>query len=552
MNGRNWIRLGTVLVGLSIVFIMVGVLMALTPPELGPSPGTDFGGYRPHYQGPGTTTPGGRGGPVCIVNTLDDSQPATFIEGMGTLRRCVGRRAGCDGTAARCSRFALIAISGTVDLLAGQGVLFIEDPFLTLACQTAPTGREGSGDTGIGGFTIKGNITIRTNDLVLQHCRVRLIKGWGEAMTVNVGDPITGAIAGHDVVLDHLSTSWATISGNIAVNYGATNVAILDTILAEPIRRQPNDGQYGYGAMLYSAPNSTLVLARSYLVHQQVRNPSVGTAHPAIYNNVLYDGGDNYWASQGDHMAGNAIAVQRLGPVGGSESGIQTAIVNNVIRNGPTTSNTLRFSIGLDVDEQNRSANHRVYVSGNTGPGISSAQNQAGGVQYFDIATKDMLCNQSCFDTTTFFDWFKAYRFAIMPTANVVDYVLTNVGAFATDRDAVDARVVQDYRNGTGDAKLDSENDVGGFPPIAVRMRAIPLPANPSAIHTATDFGRGFRTELEYFLEKDPAFGAERLEPGAPSTLGTSASWLWPGAALLLALGLVARHHGHRTRGLLE
>ena len=40
------------------VAIAVGVLLVLTPP---PPPSVDYGGYLPHYQGPGTTTPGGMG-----------------------------------------------------------------------------------------------------------------------------------------------------------------------------------------------------------------------------------------------------------------------------------------------------------------------------------------------------------------------------------------------------------------------------------------------------------------------------------------------------------
>jgi len=517
-----------------MALIAVGVLLVLTPP---PPPSVDYGGYLPHYQGPGTTTPGGRGGPICIVATLADDRGDTFVEGMGTLRQCTGRRPGCDDTPARCARFALVAVSGTVDLLNGGSTLYITDPFLTLACQTAPTGREGTGDTGVGGFTIKGAIVLATHDAVVQHCRVRLLKAWGEAMTINIGDPITEGWKGHDVVLDHISTSWGTISGNVSMNFGATNVTVLDSLIAEPIRRYPNDGQYGYGSMFYSSDDCRFTLARSYLAHQQVRNPLTGSGcHGAILDNLIYDAGDNYWASQGDAMAGNAISLQGLGQ-SYAKTGFEIVVAGNTVVNGPVTSTTVNKVVGVALDEGYVKLAHKVYLQDNTGPGLT-ADDQDAGVQYFGLATNKVICDRACFDSG--FGWFKKVNYARLPPESVPESVLAHAGAFVTDRDAVDLRLVADYRAKTGDAQLDSEADVGGFPPIAARQRAIPLPANPSAIHTATDFGRGFRTELEYFLAKDPAFGAERLTPADARSVAAPEGTLALASALL-AVGLRVR-----------
>src|SRR5688572_12095539 len=67
----------------------------------------DYGGYRPHYQGYGVDTPGGRRGTVCRVTSLDDRAAGA----VGTLRHCAERLSG--------PRFVIFEISGTINLTQG-------------------------------------------------------------------------------------------------------------------------------------------------------------------------------------------------------------------------------------------------------------------------------------------------------------------------------------------------------------------------------------------------------------------------------------------------
>ena len=82
----------------------------------------------------------------------------------------------------------------------------------------------------------------------------------------------------------------------------------------------------------------------------------------------------------------------------------------------------------------------------------------------------------------------------IKPAAEVEAWVLANAGARPADRGPVDARVINEVKNGTG-AILASQEDVGGWPALAENRRELTIPGNPSGDHD----GDGY-TNLEEWL----------------------------------------------------
>ena len=91
-------------------------------------------------------TAGGRGGQILRVTTLDATGPGSFTEAVATPG----------------PRIIVFEVGGVIDL--DRAEVRIEEPFLTIAGQTAP----------MPGVTlIRGGLVIATHDVVVRHLRVR-------------------------------------------------------------------------------------------------------------------------------------------------------------------------------------------------------------------------------------------------------------------------------------------------------------------------------------------------------------------------------------------
>jgi hypothetical protein len=69
--------------------------------------------------------------------------------------------------------------------------------------------------------------------------------------------------------------------------------------------------------------------------------------------------------------------------------------------------------------------------------------------------------------------------------------VLTRAGARPKDRDAIDTRIVADFRAGTG-AIIDSQDQVGGYPTAEQTTRPLDVPSE-----NVEAWLRSFSDELE-------------------------------------------------------
>lgn len=169
----------------------------------------------PGAEGGGMYTPGGRGGKVIVVTSLEDSGP-------GTLREA------CETGGAR---IIVFNVAGVIRL---KSPISVRAPYVTIAGQTAP------GD----GICVTGqSFLIDTHDVVIRHMRFR--RG---AQDVAFRDDAVGGNAVGNIMVDHCSASWG-LDENMSIyrhvyNRGAdghglklptVNITIQNSIFSEAL-----------------------------------------------------------------------------------------------------------------------------------------------------------------------------------------------------------------------------------------------------------------------------------------------------------------------------
>jgi pectate lyase len=236
--------------------LIAGVLLAAV------SVGAELPDF-PGAEGFGATTPGGRGGRVIYVTTLDDSGP-------GSLRAAIG---------AQGPRTILFRVGGVIDL---QSALVVREPFVTIAGQTAPGG----------GICLRGdNFGIATHDVVVRFLRVRL----GDLRRREV-DTFSIADGSRNVVVDHCSASWS-IDETLSPSGDISDVTVQWCIISESLNNSLHSkGPHGYGSLLRATGGVSL--HHNLWSHHNGRNPRFGDNYAEgpfptfdFRNNVIYNWG---------------------------------------------------------------------------------------------------------------------------------------------------------------------------------------------------------------------------------------------------------------------
>jgi len=493
-NGRQAPQLA-IAIGLAFVALALAVVSGLTPPippEPTPPPINDHGGYRPHFQGFGATTRGGRGGEVRIVGTLN---PAEFAA-------AIAPRSGCANTWDTCARTVVFSVSGTVDA-SSLGQISITSPFLTIAGQTAPQG----------GYTLSGaRFLVDTHDVYVGHLKIR--RPPVSLNACSIGDAGDGGDNSHvqNVIFDHVTCSWSQdVNNYLQAGPGSSNILLINSFIYEGLW---TGALGGIGA---GVGGDATLLGNVFAEHWS-RQPIWGSPCRIIaVNNLTYNGTDNtpsndtlpafYGDADGD---------------GSTPSLCQSMLLWNVLVPGPNSGSARAF-LGFSKKQGSIDAGSRAYLDGNAGPGVTGAGGDQQwlatvcgnyGAQYQNAATCGPGSNMR---SNTPFPWFDAFKIAPLTTA-VVATVLGNVGARPLDRDAADRRVLTDITSGTGTHYLDWSRieAVGGMPTIPSHTVTLSLPANPNAPGTRTLQDGSHNTVLEDWLEQT----AQKLESPTP-TRGT-------------------------------
>ena len=257
----------------------------------------------PGAEGAGAVTPGGRGGQVLFVTTLEDRPGQTPLA--GSLRAAIE----ADGP-----RIVLFRVSGVIELKQG---LAVRNPHLTLAGQSAP------GD----GICLKNfGLSIRdTHDVVIRHLRVRPGDLAGKEQ-----DAIS-VIGSHRVIIDHCSVSWSTDEALSVTGPNCADITVQWCLIAEGLNSSVHaKGEHGYGSLIRT--DGQVSFHHNLYAHFKTRCPRPGTYGETtgqldFRNNVIYD-----WIDPPGYSAADPTRMNYIG---------------NYLRPGPsTTDSRTAFDVG--------------------------------------------------------------------------------------------------------------------------------------------------------------------------------------------------------------
>src|SRR5262249_45267421 len=141
-----------------------------------------------------------------LVTNLDDFKPGKEKPIPGSLREAV---------LAKGPRIVVLRVAGIIDL---HSPLRIEEPFITIAGQSAPGG----------GICLRQwSLEIDTHDVVLRYLRVRP----GDSMNKEM-DAIS--CNGQNVIIDHCSTSFG-IDETLSTNGDSGNLTVQWSMITESL-----------------------------------------------------------------------------------------------------------------------------------------------------------------------------------------------------------------------------------------------------------------------------------------------------------------------------
>ena len=385
----------------------------------------------PGAEGYGKFASGGRGGMVYIVSNLNDS-------GLGSLRWALE---------ASGPRTVVFEVSGNIVL---NRPINVRNPHLTIAGQTAP------GE----GITISNHSLnfVNMHNVIVRFIRFRTGDTSGKQGNAGYGVYMDNAI------FDHCTFSWGT--DEVASFYAVRNFTMQWCIISEALNNSVHEkGPHGYGGIVGGRDVSWHHNLIAHATQRMVRFD-----HPDLYksekelltwrgitdfrNNVIYN-----WSERA--ASGGAEGVFN--------------VVNNYFKPGPATLPSAKSIILTPQHTGNGKtfAFGKFFLNGNIleGNPTVSENNWLGARLGSTALTQEFLESVKAKGEFPIkeglYDTFES-------AASAYEIVLFHAGA-SLHRDPIDARIVQETRNGSYTFQgskgskggiIDSQNDVGGWPEL--------------------------------------------------------------------------------------
>jgi hypothetical protein len=396
--------------------------------------------YLPNGFGYGMETRGAWGGGVeptveRVTNTNDS--------GTGSYRAAVQN--------AFWPRVVLIETSGRCHLTSGR--IHCSSPYITVSGQCAPSP----------GFIVSGyGVDVTTHDVVFQyHGLLPGEHGQGDVQNCSF---ITYGQS-YRVLADHMTLMWGPDeTAAVVTEAGEANTTFVDCLIAEGLQRPASvDYSDSHGALVLSG-SKKVAFIRCLFASNKERNPYwQDDTSVAIVNCLLYN-----WQEVWSLAGSNASFVSN--PDGGPGfRGWQVSAVNNCEIPGPMTVDAYEAFFGTQ-DFGSGNFNNRIYLTGTlvTNPlgvpeeGVVSQLNYN---PFVSVPPPGALLT----------------GFQMMAKEDVEAYVTAHAGMRPADRIAqLDGRVAAYVRTRTWSLGfwVTNQNDVGGYPTLAVNHTTFDWPVN--------------------------------------------------------------------------
>jgi hypothetical protein len=420
----------------------------------------------PGLRGFGVTTVAGSGrhlhppkSRIYRVKTLSDS-------GRGSLRDCISQRG---------PRICLFEVSGEIPL---RSILRIRHPYLTIAGQSAPKP----------GITVTlGGLSIETHDVLVQHLAIRpgdRREGVPPRFRdgISIGAPNPNSV--YNVVLDHLSLTWA-IDENLSTAYdGTRDITIAHSLIAEGLHNSIHPkGPHSKGVMIGNN-SQRITLYQNVIAFNEERNPYIKPGSSVeMLNNIVYG-----WGPRGGWSLCN------LSNNDGSRNPVRLTFIGNVYIPGPWS------FIAPPIYANVLAPSSRVYVDDNSLMVTTSTSTDPWSIAALDEETFRAEVPPISSEGIT------PLRSQLVP-----EQVIASVGSRPSQRSKIDRRIIADIQHRQGSIKdcvLGCPNAAGPMHHSPQRVRILRLPRKPFA-----DSNRDGYTNVENWLHRS----ADRLELSAPS-----------------------------------
>ncbi len=388
----------------------------------------------PGAQGAGAASVGGRGGAVYEVTTLADS-------GTGSLRACVQ---------ATGPRTCVFRVAGNIPLVTP---LIISKPYLTIAGQTAP----GGGVTIDGRNLTQGMVGLYAHDVVIRYVRFR--KGYNANTPYGTGTVFGIYYGAYKAIIDHCSISWGqddalstwtasgtptkdlTFSWNMVYEgYAVHSTATITGASTQTLANGMTDTDYHH----------------NMFANFDHRSPLYKNKSGRIVNNIIYNA--NNWSIR----------------VGG---GAQVDIISNRWKNGSMPMNVQEITVFPGGNSTTSSGSPSIYVAGNIGPHNPTDPNADNWTTSSSTSLIWEVSAESGSNVGALSTSYErasplaaaGYQITAEAATNLETSMLPNVGAsrrldcsgsWVSMRDSADAKVINDYHNGTGSIPANSSTSV--------------------------------------------------------------------------------------------